>query len=171
MFELVLPYLIALGLEMEMPGDGAGVASAQASATEAAPATSSAAARTPEDQTPTGKFMTATEIKPIMDVTRGQWVAVRLYEGQDWVYFTQMMSWRCGFWEVRYGINGAAADQIMPMEPCYDDTASPNAFVDNDLLPLLTFPPETVQSLTVEVLYDDGTTDSATYERSAVLIP
>lgn len=130
-----------------------------------------AEARAPEDQTPTGKFTSAAEIKPIMEATRGQWIAVREWEGEDWIYFTQMMSWRCGLWEVRYGINGAPAETVLPMEPCYDETAAPNAFVDDALLPFVTFPLASVESVTVEVLYDDGTTDKATYERSDVLLP
>ncbi len=128
--------------------------------------------RTPETQQPTGKFLNATEVRPILDATKGSWVAVRLYEGQDLLYFTSLLSWRCGLWEIRYGVNGAPADQVLEMEPCYDDTAQPAALTDPVAFPIwVTFAPETVQSVTVEIDYDDGTTDVATFERSGILIP
>ena len=129
-------------------------------------------ARPPEPQDSTGKFLNATEIRPILDATKGSWVAVRLYEGQDLLYFTSLLSWRCGLWEIRYGINGAPADQVLEMEPCYPDTAQPAALTDPAGFPIwVTFAPEAVQSVTVEIDYDDGTTDVATFERSGILIP
>ena len=128
--------------------------------------------RTPEPQDPTGKFLTATEVRPILDATKGSWVAVRLYDGQDLLYFTNLLSWRCGLWEIRYGINGAPADQVLTMEPCHPDTAQPAALTDPVGFPIwVNFAPDSVQSVTVEIDYDDGTTDSASFDRNQILIP
>lgn len=128
-------------------------------------------ARTPEAQTPTGKFMTATEVRPIIDATKANWVAVRNDDGQDLLYFTSLLTWRCGLWDIQYGINGAQAEQMVQMEPCHVDTAQPNAMLDPVAYPLwVSFPPETVQSVTVRITYDDGTTDQAVFDRAQILI-
>ena len=174
MLEFALPYLIAMALEMDPPSQGeAMVQSEVAVATEATEmAIASTATPEPEPQVPTGKYTTAVEVKPILGMTKSNWVAVRLYEGQDLLYFTQMLSWRCGLWEIRYGINGNPADQVFEMEPCHLDTAQPNAMTDvANYLPFVTLPPESVDTLYVEITYDDGTTDFAQFNRNEIEIP
>lgn len=169
MFELFLPYFIANALGIE-PGETntAPENVAEASVESAAPT----AAREPEDQTPTGKFTTAGEVKPILGMTKANWVAVRNYEGQDLLYFTHLMSWRCGIWDVKYGINGADPTEIFEMEPCYDDTATPNNMLMPDgQLPFLAFEENSIESISVELTYDDGTSDVASFERAAIQIP
>lgn len=175
MLELLIPYIIgsALGAQPaaapQSPTAAAPEATTQATATETTP--TSEPQRTPEPQVPSGQFTTAIEVRPILDVTKGNWAAVRLYDGQDLVYFTGLLSWRCGLWDIRYGINGAAATTPFDMEPCHLDTAQPNALTDvANYLPYITLPPESVQSLTVEITYDDGTTAAATYDRAQIRI-
>lgn len=122
-----------------------------------------------EDQTPTGKFTTAAEIKQIVALTRPNWIAVREYNGQDWVYATQLLSWRCGMHEVRFSVNDGPME-VWELPECQLDTSTPNAFPE-DSLPYRTYPPGHVQSIAVEVLFDDLDTDSASYARQDVLIP
>lgn len=115
-------------------------------------------------------FTTAEEVKPILTATKPQWIAVREWEGQDLVYFTNLLAWRCGLASVRYAINGGEAVNL-PLEPCHEDTASPNAMVAEDILPYIVQPLGSVQTVTVSVTYDDDTPDEAQYERKAVLMP
>ena len=182
MLQLLIPYIIGAALGAEPAAPTAEVAGAEGTASASASAVASAApvtetaptpepTREPEPQVPTGKFTTAIEVRPILDVTKANWAAVRLYNGQDLVYFTGLLSWRCGLWDIRYGINGEAPTQVFEMEPCYLDMAQPNALNDVvNFLPYITLPPESVSSLTVEIRFDDGTTDTATYERAQIQI-
>lgn len=123
-----------------------------------------------EDQTPTGKFTTATEVKPILGMTRANWVAVREYDGQDLIYFTHLLAWRCGLHEIRYAINDGPM-QVWDMPPCLDQTNTPNA-IDPDLgLPYIDRPLGGVTALRIELLYDDMTTDKAVFQRKEILMP
>jgi hypothetical protein len=117
-------------------------------------------------------YTTAAEVKPILTATKPAWIAVRAYEGQDLLYFTNLLAWRCGVESVAYGINGAAPETPLPMEPCYETEAAPNALkMDQGVLVYVTLPLESVQTVTVLVTYDDGSTETAAYERAAVLTP
>lgn len=123
-----------------------------------------------EDQTPSGKFTTAGEIRMILTATKPQWVAVRLYEGQDILYFTQLLSWRCGLHQIRYSVNGGAM-QTYDLPPCHLDLAAPNSMIDDDAMPIMGLAPDSVQTVDVEILYDDLSTDTASYQRGQILIP
>jgi hypothetical protein len=117
-------------------------------------------------------FTTAAEVKPILDATRANWIAVREYDGKDLVYFTQVLSWRCGLAEIRYGLNGAAADTVLPMEPCYDTEATPNALkMEGGPEIYLSLPLQSVNSVSVVLVLDDGSELSAEFARAAVLMP
>jgi len=125
---------------------------------------------TAEPQTPTGQFTTATEVRPILDATRANWVAVREYDGRDLVYVTHLFSWRCGLYGLSISVNDGPA-QDWPLPPCRTGTAQPNAITAEDGLPYWEFPPGHVQSLRVDILYDDLEADSARFERAQVLMP
>jgi len=117
-------------------------------------------------------FTTAAEIKPILDATRANWIAVREFDGKDLLYFTHLLSWRCGLTEIRYGLNGAAADKVWPMEPCYDTEPQPNALkMEGGPEIYLTAPLSSIQTISISVTYDDGTTTSADFNRADVMTP
>lgn len=169
MLELFLPYLIGIALGVDPTSGGAMPETVAVMPQIATPDTAS---RTPEDQTPTGRFTTAGEVRMILSATKTQWIAIRPHDGNDLLYFTQLASWRCGLWDVAYGINGDDPVTPMPLEPCHDNTATPNALIDvENNLPFLTFPADSLQSVKVRITYDDGTTDEAVYGRNMVLIP
>ncbi|MFY0679531.1 MAG: hypothetical protein JXR13_03045 [Thalassovita sp.] len=123
-----------------------------------------------EPQTPSGKFTTATEVKPILQMTKANWVAVREYDGHDIVYFTHLLSWRCGLKQVKYALNDAPM-QVYDLPPCHEDSPTPNAILENEGMPIMGLTLKSVQSVTVELLYDDLSVETAQFERAAVLIP
>ncbi len=123
-----------------------------------------------EPQVPTGRFTTATEVRPILTATRGNWVAVRDFNGKDLLYVTHLWSWRCGLLEIKIGVNGSEP-QVWPMPPCHLDEAAPNAVKPEDGLPYGEFPQGSVATIEVRITYDDLATDSARFNRQGVQIP
>ena len=116
-------------------------------------------------------FTTAEEVRPILELTRGQWIAVREYEGQDLLYFTHLESWRCGLRSVEFGLNGDDPNQLYELGICDVAAANPNALDLENHLPFIAFPAQSVGNIRVRVTYDDGSTDEAEFERGAILIP
>ncbi|MCA0043054.1 hypothetical protein [Celeribacter litoreus] len=115
-------------------------------------------------------FTTAAEVKPILQATKPQWAAVRNYDGKDLLYFTNLLSWRCGLTEISYSVNGSDP-AIFEMEPCYTETAQPNALKAETLDAILvSFPPDTVETVDVTVTFDDGSVEEAHYMRAAIQI-
>lgn len=123
-----------------------------------------------EPQTPTGRFTTATEIRPILNATRNNWILVREFDGQDLVYVTHLWSWRCGLAELRIGINGAMP-QPWPLPPCHLDQQAPNAILESDGLPYLAFPLGFVQTVEIGLTLDDLSTDGSRFNRQGMPIP
>lgn len=125
----------------------------------------------PEDQTPLGKFTTAAEIGPIMEMTKNNWAAVRELDGEDLVYFTQILSWRCGMISAKFSINGAPL-QDLELPECHMKYQQPNVLIDEE--PLLTFRrfgAGSVDTIRIDILLDDLTTQTMTLQRDNILIP
>jgi len=114
---------------------------------------------------------TTAEIKPILTMMKGMWVSVREYGGNDLLYFTMLESYRCGLDGVKYGVNSDVADQVWEQEACYLDEATPNAMKMEDGLPFIKLEMGSVETVIVEITYDDGTTEIETYERKAIMTP
>ena len=115
-------------------------------------------------------FTTAAEVKPILTATKPQWIAVREYDGRDLLYFTNLLAWRCGVTSVSYALNGEK-EVALAMEPCHDDTAQPNALLMETVQPYIAADLGSVATVSVTVTFDDGSVDTGTYDRKAVLIP
>jgi len=116
-----------------------------------------------------GKFLTAAEVKPILNATKANWIAVREYDGKDLLYFTHLLSWRCGLSAVHYGVNSELANLNLPMVPCDEEAASPAALPDNQPI-YAEFGLQSIYFVTIKLIYDDGTTDQMTYKRKSVLM-
>lgn len=177
MIDLFLPFVIGLAAGIEpSTSETTSVEQEEPSIQVATTALGSGddltANREPESQMPTGKYTTAMEVRPILGMTKSNWIGVREFNGQDLIYFTHLMAWRCGLWDIRYGINGEPATNVVPMEPCYDDMAQPNVMTDvENYLPYVAYPLQSIESVYVEIVFDDGTSDFAQFNRAEVQIP
>lgn len=116
------------------------------------------------------QFTTAAEVRPILDATRANWVAVREFDGQDLLYFTHLMAWRCGLDVIRYSVNGEAMKSWQG-EGCYEGDAQPNALKASDKPLYVTYPLGSIETVKIQLEYDDGSTDAASYDRRAILMP
>ncbi len=122
-----------------------------------------------EDQVVDGRMTTATEVRPILSATRPNWIAVRDYDGRDLLYFTNLLAWRCGLVQIAWSVNGGET-QVLAMEPCHTDTSAPNAMTMDSYQPYVELPEQSVQSVHVELVYDDLSQDAADYQRAEVEI-
>ncbi len=112
----------------------------------------------------------AASIRPILEATKANWIAVRDWQGQDLLYFTHLETWKCGLSAIHFGINGASAETAYEFELCAEDEAAPSP-LGADRLPYLTFDQGVIENVTITITYDDGATATETYERAAVQIP
>ncbi|MCK4713527.1 MAG: hypothetical protein KAT26_11680 [Marinosulfonomonas sp.] len=169
MFQIVLIFTIAISVGLGTPSHRT-VSVGTNEAPADTPADTPKDDWQPEPQVRTGKFTTAIEVKPILTATKANWAALREYDGNDLLYLTNLLAWRCGLHEIRYAVNGAP-QQIWEMEECHTDTAQPNAMKMETVLPFTSFVSGSVSSVSVTVIYDDGTEDSVTYQRADILMP
>lgn len=116
------------------------------------------------------QFTTAQEVRPILDVTKGNWVGLREYDGQDYLYFTHLLAWRCGLSEIHYAINGGK-ELRLHAEPCYDAQPVPNALRAEDVMPYVRYDLGAISQVSVRIVYDDGGEAVMTYQRAAIMIP
>ncbi len=114
------------------------------------------------------QFMTAADVKPILKMTQSSWLAVREFNGQDLLYFTQLVTFRCGLEEVFYGLNGETPSQPLPIEPCHEGTANPAAMDPATYPPYITLPLGSVRSVSLMMMYDDGDIQEASFERAQI---
>lgn len=123
--------------------------------------------RQAEDQTVTGKFLTATEVRPILEATKGNWIAVREFNGRDLLYFTHLLAWRCGLFEVSFAINGGemTAFEMPDCDPANAMAVPPEAVV------YLEYPLGSIDDVTVELLYDDLGRAQESFQRANVMTP
>ena len=154
MFDLVLAVLAA-GVQVA----GGGVSTGSVTVPPMPEATLIA-----EPQVPSGRFTTAVEVKPILGMTRGNWISVREFDGQDLLYVTHLWAWRCGLVELRLGINGAAPE-VWPLPECHLDQGAPNGITDADGLPFRSFELGSINQIEVQITYDDLSKEQVMFNR------
>ncbi len=114
------------------------------------------------------QFTTAEEVKPMLDITRDHWVSLRERGAEDQLLFTQVIAWRCGLDAIAYKVNDRER-RVLEVEPCYEGETRPNGIKGDGFLPYVTFPLGMVEEVRVWLDYDDGSSDSETYRRDAIL--
>lgn len=86
-------------------------------------------------------------------VTMG-WIEDRAWDDAQLVYFSHLVSYRCGLSEIRYGVEKDQPDQNFPLQPC--DPKDPYSVGDGQEIYLRFSPP--VSHISVQLTYADGTT-------------
>jgi hypothetical protein len=93
----------------------------------------------------------ADEQKKLLEQFWTGWIAFGDFNGKL-VYFTHLVTYRCGISEVRYGLGDGPADKVFKLPPC--DPADPNSVPENATL-YMKVPPKTA-SMQVQLTYVDG---------------
>ncbi len=93
------------------------------------------------------------QIKQVLNLTRGNWVAFRDFNGRQLIYFTHLESYTCGIKQVRYSLNSDALDKTWELQPCQQKSPSP---IKKDIV-YLTLPLGTAKSISVQLTFADGT--------------
>jgi hypothetical protein len=113
---------------------------------------------------------TAVGVRMILEPVRDNWIQLIESDDVEWVHFSILAAFRCGMTGLRYGLNGAPANQVLALEPCHLDSDYPNEMRDMQaFLPAVRAPLGFVDSIAVTILYDDGTLDEQIYQRQDVL--
>ncbi len=89
-------------------------------------------------------------------MTWTSWVVIQPNPGdasQTLVYFTHLVSYRCGIETAVYGFDGGPLDKAFDLPPC--DEANPMA-MPPDFMPMFE-PPPGIKSMQIQVTYKDGT--------------
>lgn len=114
-------------------------------------------------------FTTSAGVKPILELIKAQWVAVRPYDGKDHLYFTTLLVYRCGIQQISFAYNGGPF-QALQHEPCYRDEANPSALKVETHLPYVVAPLDSLQTIAIRLQFDDGSEMTQSYERKAIQI-
>lgn len=90
----------------------------------------------------------------------------------DYIYFTTILSWRCGVQELYYGLNDDPAVTQFPLEPCYRDLRAPNTHKElGTTYPFfIKLPKGSAQNVTLRVIYEDGASATFTSARAKNLV-
>ncbi len=92
------------------------------------------------------------QIKQVLNLTKGNWVAFRDFNGKQLIYFTHLESYTCGIKQVQYSLNSDALDKSWELQPCKQNSPSP---ITKDIV-YLTLPLGTAKSIAVKITFADG---------------
>ncbi len=115
------------------------------------------------------QMLDASKVRPILDITKKQWVAVREWDGRDLLYFTHLLTWRCGLTKIQYSVNSTAVDKTWTFVSCDKTAANPMALPPEQMI-YTGFELKSIKNVSVKITYDDGLTDMISYDRKAIQI-
>ncbi len=90
--------------------------------------------------------------KNILENITPKWVSGREYNGKFLVYFTHLLSYKCGLQAINYGVNLDVPDQRWPLSPC--DAKNPYKVGSGKLYASYG---EKLTTMSVQLTYADGT--------------
>ncbi len=114
-------------------------------------------------------FTTSAGVKPILELIKAQWVAVRPYDGKDHLYFTTLLVYRCGIQQISFAYNGGPF-QPLQHEPCHWGENDPMALKLESHLPYVVAPLDSLENIAVQLSFDDGTVMVQSYDRASIQI-
>ena len=101
--------------------------------------------------------------KQILPLIKPNWIAFRNYSGRRFIYFSNLLAYRCGLSEIRFSVNSDALDRTFPLPPC--DPAQPQALDAAKYPPFVSLALGTAREVTVRVIFKDGSaTDTVRFK-------
>ena len=84
------------------------------------------------------------------------WVAFREYNGQQWIYFTTLITLHCRLEEIKYSINSDALDQSFPLPRCNPSLpfSMPNDVGPDDIA--IALPLGSADTISIQVSFTGG---------------
>jgi len=101
----------------------------------------------------TANAMPPDQMKKILNMTQNSWVSFRDFNGKQLIYFTHLEAYTCGIKEVHYSLNSNDLDKVWELQACESKGISG---VKKELI-YLTLPLGTAKSISVQLLFVDGT--------------
>ncbi|MBX2853396.1 MAG: hypothetical protein KTR21_00315 [Rhodobacteraceae bacterium] len=98
----------------------------------------------------------ATNTRNVFENITTKWVQDSEYDGRHLIYFTHLLSFRCGLTQIEYGVDRDTPDQVYPMPPC--DPKDPHSVRDAEIY--LEFE-QRVSKVVIQLTYADGETTPA----------
>ena len=89
----------------------------------------------------------------MLDATTKSWIAFRDYNGSQLIYFTQLVTMKCGLKEVRFSLNSPSLEHKFDLPKCNWEAPFN---VDATKLPYISMALGTAKSISVHVTYSDG---------------
>ena len=91
--------------------------------------------------------------KRLLESTKTSWAGGRDFDGKYLVYFSHLLSYRCGLQKIEYSFKGNIPDMEWPFDEC--DPLNPhNMPVDSEIYTEIDNP---VSSVKIQLTYKDGT--------------